>query len=231
MRKYHFIYLSILFFFLNSTFSDSYVPKPTKLFNLLYEEDDWEVFDSSSSNLVSTKKIPGKDLFAVMVEKELTLPKNVLKDVIMDIKNYNQFLKSSGSMVSDEINRTPEYVDGYQFIPIRLPFFDNREYLFRIYPNGFKEDDSLSIVHWHLLRDQDHSQRKKGSNATYLNNGAGLWVAKNVAKDRTSFSYRIYIDPGGSLPNFLIDLINKTSVVNIFKDAIAEAQKRHRQKN
>mgnify|MGYP005749293839 FL=1 len=72
---------------------------------------------------------------------------------------------------------------------------------------------------------------KKGYNATYLNNGAGLWVAKNVAKDRTSFSYRIYIDPGGSLPNFLIDLINKTSVVNIFKDAIAEAQKRHRQKN
>ena len=44
------------------------------------------------------------------------------------------------------------------------------------------------------------------------------------------FFISIYIDPGGSLPNFLIDLINKTSVVNIFKDAIAEAQKRHRQK-
>ena len=78
------------------------MPKPTNLLNLLYEEDNWEVFDSSSSNLVSTKKIPGKDLFAVMVEKELNLPKDVVKDVIMDIKNYNQFLKSSGSMISDE---------------------------------------------------------------------------------------------------------------------------------
>ena len=231
MSKYYLMYLFILFFFINLTFPASYVPKPTNLFNLLYDEDNWEVYDSSSSNLISTKKIPGKDLFAVMVEKELNLPKDVLKDVIMDIKNYNQFLKSSASMVSDEINRTSEYVDGYQFIPIRLPFFDNREYLFRIYPNGFKEDDSLSIVHWHLLRDQDRSLAKNSSNATYLNNGAGLWVAKNGADNKTSFSYRIYIDPGGSLPNFLIDLINKTSVVNVFKDAIAEAQKRHRQKN
>ena len=178
MRKYHFKYLSILFFFLTRLFLAVMCQNLRIFFNLLYEEDNWEVFDSSSSNLVSTKKIPGKDLFAVMVEKELNLPKDVVKDVIMDIKNYNRFLKSSGSMISDEINRTSEYIDGYQFIPIRLPFFDDREYLFRIYPNGFKEDDSLSIVHWHLLRDQGHSLMKKSSNATYLYNGAGLWLQK-----------------------------------------------------
>ena len=35
------------------------------------------------------------------------------------------------------------------------------------------------------------------------------------------------MDPGGSLPSFLIDIINKNSVVNIFEDAVAEAQKRY----
>ena len=34
------------------------------------------------------------------------------------------------------------------------------------------------------------------------------------------------MDPGGALPEFLIDMMNKVSVMNIFKDAIAEAKLR-----
>jgi hypothetical protein len=149
----------------------------------------------------------------------------------MDINNYKQFLKSSGSFISNEIKRTTDFVDGYQFIPINIPFFDNREYLFRMYPSGFKDDDSISIIHWYLLNEQDAILEKKNQSATYLSHGAGLWTVENQLNNKTSFSYRIYMDPGGSLPNFLIDLINKTSVVNIFEDAIAEAQNRYLNRN
>ena len=34
------------------------------------------------------------------------------------------------------------------------------------------------------------------------------------------------MDPGGALPEFLVDMMNKVSVMNIFKDAIVEAQLR-----
>ena len=54
--------------------------------------------------------------------------------------------------------------------------------------------------------------------ATYLDYGAGLWIAEEKGEDKTLFSYRIYIDPGGALPDFLVDMINKTSVTNIFLD-------------
>ena len=73
--------------------------------------------------------------------------------------------------------------------------------------------------------------KKKDHSAKYLSHGAGLWVAENQFNNKTSFSYRIYMDPGGSLPTFLIDLINKNSVVNIFEDAIAEAQNRYLKRN
>ena len=36
-----------------------------------------------------------------------------------------------------------------------------------------------------------------------------------------------YIYPGGSLPDLLIDIMNKVSVVNVFKDAVTEAQNRY----
>ena len=201
------------------------------LLNSLHDNTGWEILDSSLHNLVSTKEIQGRDLFAVMVKKDIKLPKNILQDVIMDVNNYKQFLKSSDSFISNEIKRTTDFVDGYQFIPINIPFFDNREYLFRMYPSGFKDDDSISIIHWYLLNEQDASLEKKNQSATYLSHGAGLWTVENQLNNKTSFSYRIYMDPGGSLPTFLIDLINKTSVVNIFEDAIAEAQNRYLNRN
>ncbi|MAL65024.1 MAG: hypothetical protein CMF94_02865 [Candidatus Marinimicrobia bacterium] len=231
MKKYYTVCLSLLFTFSKFVFSGNLGSKPTNLLNSLHDNNGWEVIDSSSNNLVSIKEIPGRDLFAVMVKKEINLPKEILQDVIMDINNYKQFLKSSGSFISNEIKRTTEFVDGYQFIPINIPFFDNREYFFRMYPSGFKDDDSISIIHWYLLNEQRPILKKKDHSATYLNHGAGLWVAENQFNNKTSFSYRIYMDPGGSLPTFLIDLINKTSVVNIFEDAIAEAQNRYLKRN
>ena len=149
----------------------------------------------------------------------------------MDVNNYKQFLKSSDSFISNEINRTTHFVDGYQFIPINIPFFDNREYLFRMYPSGFKDDDSISIIHWYLLDQNEAVLDKKNHSATYLSHGAGLWVAEEKLNNKTSLSYRLYMDPGGSLPTFLIDMINKTSVVNIFEDVIAEAQNRYLNRN
>ena len=140
---------------------------------------------------------------------------------------YKQFLKSSDSFISSEVKRTSEFVEGSQFIPINLPFFDNREYLFRMYPGGFKEDDKISFIHWYLLDKNMTILKKENRSATYLNHGAGLWTAEQKLNNKTFFSYRIYMDPGGSLPSFLIDIINKNSVVNIFEDAVAEAQKRY----
>jgi len=44
-------------------------------------------------------------------------------------------------------------------------------------------------------------------------------------------SYIIYIDPGGSIPDFLIDKANRVSLVNILEDTIIEANRRINLKN
>ena len=229
--KIYYIIVSFLFMSLNLVLPRNLSAKPMNLLNSLHDNNGWEILKSSSNNLVSTKKIPEKDLFAVMVKKDIELPKNILQNVIMDVNNYKQFLKSSDSFISNEIKRTTHFVDGYQFIPIKIPFFDNREYLFRMYPSGFKDDDSISIIHWYLLDQNEAVLDNKNHSATYLSHGAGLWVAEEKLNNKISLSYRLYMDPGGSLPTFLIDMINKTSVVNIFEDVIAEAQNRYLNRN
>ena len=231
MKKKYIIVVSFLFMSLSLVLPRNLSAKPINLLNSLHDNTGWEILDSSSNNLVSTKEIQERDLFAVMVKKDIELPKNILQDVIMDVNNYKQFLKSSDSFISNEIKRTTHFVDGYQFIPINIPLFDNREYLFRMYPSGFKDDDSISIIHWYLLDENKIDIDKKNHSATYLSHGAGLWVAEKKSNNKTSLSYRLYMDPGGSLPTFLIDMINKTSVVNIFEDVIAEARNRFLNRN
>jgi len=227
MKKYCHFFIFFISFIFSAVLANGYVKKPIDLFNSLHSNKGWKILNSYDNVSISTKKIQSKNILAVMVTKELLLPKNILQNVIMDIENYGNFLHNSGSFISREVLKTSTFVDGYQFIPISIPFFDNREYLFRMYPSGFKESDDTSIIHWYLLDKDMKLLDSDNQTATYLSYGAGLWVAEDKGDNKTLFSYRIYMDPGGALPGFLIDMINKTSVVNIFNDAIAEAQKRY----
>ena len=206
--------------------SNNITNKPMKLFDILYDNDGWKSVESTEKYNVHTKKIGYKNLLAVMVSAELALSKKILQNVIMDVSNYEKFLVGSGNFISREIRKTDKFVDAYQFLSIDIPFFNNREYMFRMFSSGYNSEDTTSIIHWFLLDEDVELLENEGKSATYLNYGAGLWVVEKKEQDKALFSYRIYIDPGGSIPDFLTDMINKTSIINIFKDATAEAQKR-----
>ena len=157
------------------------------------------------------------------------IPKEIIQSVIMDVGNYENFLKSIGPIRSKEVQRSSDWVDGYQFIPIDLPLIGDREYLFRMYSYGYNSGDTTSIIHWHLLEKRDNvlvGLNDHNNERVYLDLGAGLWMAEETLSDTIVLSYRIYMDPGGVLPEFLVDMMNKVSVMNIFKDAIAEAKLR-----
>ena len=40
------------------------------------------------------------------------------------------------------------------------------------------------------------------------------------------FSYRLFMDPSGYIPNFIIEKVNENSIYNIFNDVFLEASKR-----
>ena len=200
-----------------------------KLLKTLYNNEGWVVDNIKDGISLSRKKIENMELTALMVKQEIMIPKEIVQSVVMDVNNYEKFLNNQG-LISKVINRGINWVDGYQYIPIDIPMIADREYLFRMYPDGHNKEDTISIIHWYLLdKKQDVlvELNERPKDTVYLDHGAGLWVAEEIEKDTIILSYRIYMDPGGSLPDFMIDIMNKVSVVNVFKDAVAEAQNRH----
>lgn len=216
------------FFYITLVSAKEFDNKSFNLFEPLLENKDW-VFDKAIEKItISKKSLFEKDLFALKVQKKTLIPPILVQKVLKDINNYDQFLSNSETIKSFKLDHSDSWIDAYQNISSNVPFLSDREYCFRISSEKINDRDSKSIIHWYLLdqNQYDTSTKIKSNDAIYLNFGAGLWLAEKQIDGSNMISYVVFIDPGGSIPNFVIEKANKVSVVTIFEDILNEAGKR-----
>lgn len=206
------------------------IKKPDELFHILNDNVGWNTIANREDITLSTKSIDGMNLVAFMAKQKTSIPKEIIQDIIMDVKNYSQYFRGTRPFTFKEIKREADWVEGYHLIPIEMPLIKDREYFFRVHSEGYDLQDKNSIVHWYLI-EQDSSDKKMIENiskdAIYLNYGAGMWMAEPVDSDAYILSYRLYLDPGGSIPDFAIEFLNKMNILNVFKDVVKEATQRN----
>ena len=203
--------------------------EPKELYRLLEASKGWVMNDEIEGYKLFSKKIEDQDLSAVMVTYETSIPLLSIQEVLMDVENYESFLSSSSKMVTKQLKKDDTAVVGYQFIPINFPFMNDRHYCFKLIKNEINAENSKTLVKWFLL-DEDQelldAQLSNNTNPIYLKYGAGLWLVDSIDKSKVKISYRLFMDPGGSIPNFLTEKINEISIINLFKDVIDEEERR-----
>ena len=200
------------------------------LFKTLYADNGWKKSSIIDGISLSTKKVPNMSIKAVKVHIETNIPKNIITDIIMDIKNYNNYFISSKKLYFQVINSDFNSIDGYQFISVPIPFIKDREYFFRMSSNTFLPDYPKTFIHWHTLKKDIYSYIStdfQSGKELYLDIGAGMWNIDFLDDGASILSYRLLIDPGGYLPDFTVDHVNKVNIVNLFRDVINEGKRRH----
>lgn len=206
------------------------IKKPDELFHMLNDNNGWNTVAKREEITLSTKSIDGMNLVAFMAKKKTSIPTEIIQDIIMDVKNYGQYFRGTQPFTFKEIKREGDWVKGYHLIPIEMPLMKDREYFFRVHAKGYDLQDKNSIVHWYLI-EKDSSDKKMIENiskdAIYLDYGAGMWMAEPIDDDEYILSYRLYLDPGGSIPDFAIEFLNKMNILNVFKDVVKEATHRN----
>ena len=211
-----------------SLLANEIVEKPVVLFQMLKSNENWTSVAKKGEVILSTKSIKDMSLVAFMAKQKTNIPSKIIQDIVMDVKNYGQYFNSAGEFVFSEVRRYNGAVEGYHLLPVDLPFMKDREYFFRVHTGGYDIEDNISIVHWYLIDEPEKVQTQNISkDAIYLDYGAGLWMAENVDDGEYMLSYRLYLDPGGSIPDFAIELLNKMSIVNVFNDVLSEASRRN----
>jgi len=215
---------------LNTLYSMDSNGRPDDLFIYLYDEAEWEFVNESSDSIsLYLKNIDKINLTAMSVSKSIQLEPKSLKSIIVDVNKYKSFLSSANSLQTIEISKNNNFLEAYQHIKIEFPFFDNRQYFFRMHTDFLYKEDISTLVEWYLINPKTSTDLltiKEDSSAIYLKYGAGVWFFKAMDNNRVNISYRLIMDPGGYIPSFMKEMINKISVVNLFRDVLKEAQKK-----
>ena len=210
-----------------SLLANEIVKKPDVLLQTLKSNQNWTFVAKKGEVTLSTKPIKNMSLVAFMAKQKTNIPSKIIQDIVMDVKNYGQYFPSAGEFVFNEVKKFSGVVEGYHLLPVDLPFMKDREYFFRVHSGGYDKEDNVSIVHWYLIDEPEKVQTQNTSKgAIYLNYGAGLWMAEHNDDGEYMLSYRLYLDPGGSIPDFVIELLNKMSIVDVFNDVLSEASRR-----
>ena len=197
-----------------------------EILDALYQDQSWELQKITEDSLFIYKKnILDMDLAAFRVNKKVLIDPLEIINIISDIENYENFLTNTGALKTEKLDQKSGYIDVYQHITINLPFFNDRDYFFRMIANK-KALHNNKLIEWHLL-DQKLIEKKdlekKDLEATYLNDGAGMWLSSPSSENMFDISYRLVMDPGGSIPSILVDMINEVSLISLFNDVIREA--------
>ena len=190
------------------------------LLKILNANSNWNIIEKTDDSIyISEKLIKGSELNAVKVEKEYNIKPELFTDVIMNVGGYDSFLSNAKSLRSKVINDTPSGLIGYQRIKVNLPFFNDREYYFYMSRKPFDVQSANVMCYWILL-DPEQSPEifNQSENSTYLREGAGLWKWEPSQSGGVKISYTLTMHPGGSIPDFILEMINKNSIVGLLRD-------------
>tara|TARA_B110000438_G_scaffold286045_1_gene316853 strand:+ start:142 stop:840 length:699 start_codon:yes stop_codon:yes gene_type:complete len=199
---------------------------PNKLYQTLNTNGGWSLLNEDGDISIFTKIINDHNISAVMVSQNISIPLDLIQNVIMDVNNYSSILSNAGNMITKAVEIKDSIVIAYQFIPINIPFVDDRHYYFKLKKNKISSEKESLLVNWHLIDKGILKNDFENLEALYISYGAGIWKAKKDNFGKVKLTYRIFMDPNGSMPNFIIDKINEISIINLFKDVIKESEKR-----
>ena len=223
------IFFFAIYFLTNLLISSDYSQDDKNseiLFNLLEDNKDWVIINKEEDISLFTKQVPGHDIYAIKISQIISIPLEIIQNIIMDVDNYESVLSNADGLISNSESITDSLVIAYQFIPIDLPFFDDRHYYFELKKSDLSFNKKQTLVKWNLIDKNLFNKDRNSLNTIYLKYGAGIWMAEKDEFDNILLSYRIFMDPSGSIPDFIIDKINEISIVNLFTDVLIEAEKR-----
>ncbi|MFQ6615519.1 MAG: hypothetical protein ACE5HZ_01950 [Fidelibacterota bacterium] len=197
---------------------------------VLHEDSGWVRVDSlKTGQEIFNKTIDPSTVPAIMVTQKAPVTPETLAETIEDVDRYADFIHDAYLDRSDLLSRTPTGMDGYQFL--RLPFIVNRHYIYRMV-RQMNTDSGTIRFDWSLLpRDSQYADFLDSmdvlyGNPVYPHAVAGSWEIVPVSESEVRLTYRLYSDPAGLVPGFLVARANRIVAPAMVREMVAEAARR-----
>ncbi len=177
-------------------------------------ETAWQQVARDDGIIVLARKPEGGSVSEVKATALVEAPPHDVWRVIRDYTNYTKTMP-----YTDESRVLASEQDGKVIVfhcLVNAPLVDKRDFIIRIRDESdWKDGKGFLKTAWTVTTDGAPAEREDVVRVK-LNDGYWLLEPREEGK-KTFVTYYLYTDPGGSLPKWIADKANKTSVPDVLR--------------
>lgn len=183
-----------------------------------FAQIQWQLRTQKDGIKVYSSDVPSSKIKAIKVIGDFYATPEQLAAVVMDVNTATDWvyhLKSSTLIKKVSANEI------YYYAEVSLPWpAANRDFVAHLTANQNPQSKVVTIDGPAV---QGYVPVKKG--LVRIDNSIGKWIITPIGPNKVRVEYSIHVDPGGSLPSWLVNMFADEAPVQIFKNLKSELQK------
>jgi hypothetical protein len=162
---------------------------------------EWKLRTNKNGIRVYSREVSGSKIHALKVESTFEVPASRLIAVILDIEGATDWLYSTKSCTT---LKTVSPSEVYYYSEVRFPWpVSNRDFIAHL---KVLQDAGTKTIHVHAENVSEMVPEKKG--IVRITQSVGEWTIQPEGKDRIYVQYELQVDPAGSLPAWLVNMLS-----------------------
>ncbi|OGQ84851.1 MAG: hypothetical protein A2289_04465 [Deltaproteobacteria bacterium RIFOXYA12_FULL_58_15] len=167
----------------------------------------WELVQDEDGIKVWTREVKGGSILEIKAQTVIELPAKRIWDVICDVQKYIEFMP-----YIQDLRIVGTHENGiYLYQRIDPPLVSERDYALKVV---IEPDEGRGVYKrsWSPANDR---APEKNPDVVRVEINTGNWTITSMSPNSTKVVYYLYTDPGGSLPAWMVNKANKTSVPSL----------------
>jgi len=162
---------------------------------------EWKLRTNKNGIRVYSREVSGSRIHALKVESTFDVPASRLIAVILDIEGATEWLYSTKSCTT---LKTVSPSEVYYYSEVRFPWpVSNRDFIAHL---KVSQDAGTKTIHVHAENVSEMVPEKKG--IVRITQSVGEWTIQPEGKDKIYVQYELRVDPAGSLPAWLVNMLS-----------------------
>ena len=190
----------------------------TFILNPAFAQKDWKLAKQKEDIKIYTSSVPNSNVKAIKVECEFKAKASELVALLLDVETSADWVYHTKS--AKLIKRvSPSELYYYSEVSVPWPV-ENRDFVAHL---TVTQHPASKLVTVDGPAVSGFVPVKKG--IVRIAHSTGKWSILPVANNRIKVEYTLHVDPGGSLPTWLVNLFATDGPLHIFKQLKLQLQK------
>lgn len=187
-------------------------------FSVSYAQESWKLNTEKDGVRVYTKSILTSKIKALKIETVLNASATQLVAVIMDVEKGKEWVYSTKSCVLVKQVSPSEL---YYYSEVVLPWpAQNRDFIAHIIVT---QNPSTKVITVDAPCVTGYVPEK--ANIVRIQQSLGKWIITPLSKNQVKIEYTLAVDPAGSIPAWLVNLVASQGPLETFKNLRTQLQK------